>query len=403
MVGDILKAAGELLTLEDPLEAEAWASEVLGMFHKPPLPLELRETVERSLVPALVRGAERRRNATGLAALHALAAVTGDEAGARQAAERMASHGVPRPRWADAVGAPEFIEGWTAADAFGDQIGYYLVFRYPERPPHLLMALYDENLGGIIKDAFVATPREGEDLRALVSSDPDVTVADIDVADAAARIARAIATGDLFVDNDWTPEYNETRALLRSRMRLLSPATSAERPQPPERPDEEAQEALVQEFLASPQAPRRDETLPIIDHCMMARCDFGDGDPLRWSPTVVELFMLDYLPRKATLNFAEIGALPEVLTAWVRFALSKRGLAERQIVETERAVKEFAGEFRDAVTDPENFGPAKAITNAMRADGVDIADQPAVDDWLAEFNARPEQERRRFFGRHLDI
>jgi len=28
-------------------------------------------------------------------------------------------------------------------------------------------------------------------------------------------------------------------------------------------------------------------------------CDYSDGDPLRWSPVVVELFMADWLWRKA--------------------------------------------------------------------------------------------------------
>jgi len=41
---------------------------------------------------------------------------------------------------------------------------------------------------------------------------------------------------------------------------------------------------------------------------------------------VVELFMLDYLPRHVTLSAQKIDGLPNVLTAWMRFALGKRGL-----------------------------------------------------------------------------
>ncbi len=93
-----------------------------------------------------------------------------------------------------------------------------------------------------------------------------------------------------------------------------------------------------------------------MGHCLDARCDFGDGDPLRWSPTVVELFMLDYLPRKAILGVGEIRALPHVLRGWVRFALTKRGLEERWIAEAEEAVVRFTPEFRRAVTDHASFG-----------------------------------------------
>jgi len=399
LVRAALNGAGELLTIDDPLEAEDWASGVLGAFYKLPVSFDVRERLERSFGPAIVQAAERKRNATGLAVLCALAGVTGDEIGAREAAARMAARGVPRPRWAEAIGTPDYLGGYTVTDPFGDQIGYYLTFRYADRQPHMLMALYDENLGGIIKDAFVAELREGADPRGLLESDPDVTVQDADPAEAAARIGHAVATGDLFVDNDWTADFKHTRTLVRARMRLLP---VVELPEPPEPRDDEAREALIQEFLASPLAsslaPRQDETLRIVDHCLIARCDFGDGDPLRWSPTVVELFMLDYLPRKVSLSPGEIDALPEVLTAWVRFALTKRGLDKRFVAEAAEAVQTLTEEFREVVSDTDNFGPAKAIMNALQADGIDVTDQRAVDAWLADFNAQPEEERHRFFG-----
>jgi hypothetical protein len=400
LVRAALNAAGELLTIDDPLEAEDWASGMLGAFYKLPAPFDVRERLERSLGPAIVQGAERKRNATGLAVLCALASVTGDEIGAREAAARMAARGVPRPRWAEVIGTPEFLGGYTVTDPFGDQIGYYLTFRYADREPHLLMALYDENLGGIIKDAFVAGLREGADPRLLLATDPEVAVQDADPAEAATRVGHAIATGDLFVDNDWTADFKHTRALLRARVRLLP---TVELSEPPEPLDDEGRELLIEEFLASPFAPPRDETVRIVDHCLIARCDFGDGDPLRWSPTVVELFMLDYLPRKVSLSPEEVDALPEVLTAWVRFALTKRGLDERFVAEAAEAVQTFTEEFRGAVSDSDNFGPAKAIMRALQADGIDVTDQKAVDAWLADFNARPEEERHRFFGRTDDF
>jgi hypothetical protein len=130
----------------------------------------------------------------------------------------------------------------------------------------------------------------------------------------------------------------------------------------------------------------------------MARCDYGDGDPLRWSPTVVELFMLDYLPRKVPLSREEVDALPEVLGAWVRFALTKRGLEERFILEVEDAVVDFEEEFREAMDDERTFGPGKLVMLAMREDDVDMTDQQALDAWLEEFNAQPIEERRGFFG-----
>ena len=95
----------------------------------------------------------------------------------------------------------------------------------------------------------------------------------------------------------------------------------------------------------------------------------------------------------------EIEALPAVLTAWVRFALIKRGLEEPFVDEAVQAVDDCAEEFRGAMADESNFGPGKSLFQALTADGVDVLDQDAVDAWLRDFNARPEEERLGFFGR----
>lgn len=399
LVKTVLRGGDELLEIEDPFEAELWASSVLGVFYKLPLPLDAREELQRTLGPALVEGAEQMADARGLAMLRALAAV-GDAdlvASAGEAAARLAGQGVAEPAWAAAeLGRPDFVEAWALTDPYGDQIAYYATFRYPDNPPHIVMALYDQNIGGIIKDAFAAYPRpDAADPRRRAEEQPGAQVEDADPGQMAARVLAAIEMGDLYVDNDWTPDFKKTRALLRTRMRGL-PVASLPHPPPP--PDERAREALVAEFLAGPHAPAVTEAEAIVDHCLRARCDYGDGDPLRWSPIVVELFMLDYLPRKAILDAGEIRALPEVLAGWVRFALSRRGLEERWIAETEDAVRRHTPAFRQAVTDHSNFGPAKAILNALLAAGVDPMDKRAVDAWMEDFNSRPVEERDEFFG-----
>jgi len=401
----VLKDADELLGVDDPMEAEEWASSLLGVFYKPDVPFELAEQIERLLAPTLVQAAERRRDAAGLAALYALAAVLGDDdAGARMTAARMASRGVARPRWADVIGKPECVKVVAVTDVFDDQTSYHFTFAYPGRTPHVVLALYDENLGGIIKDILAGTPPDDSDPLVQFSGEPGIVVREIDPGEAAARVLDALSVGDLYIDNQWSDDFRYGRALLLSRMlrllpededTLLGDELDDEFAEPL---DDDARDALVEEFLASPFSPGVPQATSIVDHCLVARCDFGDGDPLRWSPTVIELFMLDYLPRKITLSADEIDVLPEVLTAWVRFALTKRGLEEQFIEEAAQAVDDFAGEFREAMDDEGNFGPAKSIFRALKADGVDVLDQDAVDAWLKDFNSRPEEDRREFFG-----
>jgi hypothetical protein len=163
---------------------------------------------------------------------------------------------------------------------------------------------------------------------------------------------------------------------------------------PTVRPDDAARETLVDEFLATPDAPPDDDvTHAILDHCLTARCDFGDGDPLRWSPTVVEMFLLDFLPRKAAMDTAQIRAVPDVLRRWIAFSLDRRGLERRWIDETQAAIQRFTPDFRRAMTDRSSLGPAEAITKAMLAEGIDPHDQGAVLAWIEAFNARPFEER----------
>ena len=82
----------------------------------------------------------------------------------------------------------------------------------------------------------------------------------------------------------------------------------------------------------------------------------------------------------------------------MRFALTKRGLEERWIAETEQVVDQLAGDFRNAATDAEQFGPAKRLADAMLADGIDVLDQASVDRWIRAFNERPLSERDEMLG-----
>jgi hypothetical protein len=121
-------------------------------------------------------------------------------------------------------------------------------------------------------------------------------------------------------------------------MRQLPLAAPLELPNPP---DDEARDAIVAEFLSTGAGGDHDEADLIVSHCLDYVCDYLAEDPFRWSPIVVEQFLLDYLPRKVSLSLATVAQLPAVLRAWVRFALARRGLEERWLVETEQAVDRF--------------------------------------------------------------
>ncbi|HEV8623335.1 MAG TPA: hypothetical protein VG034_02650, partial [Acidimicrobiia bacterium] len=66
-----------------------------------------------------------------------------------------------------------------------------------------------------------------------------------------------------------------------------------------------------------------------VCHSLIAyRCDYGDGDPLRWSPTLAGLCLLDHFPVKVSLDAPDIALVPDVLAAWVTFAARRKNLPE---------------------------------------------------------------------------
>jgi hypothetical protein len=113
----------------------------------------------------------------------------------------------------------------------------------------------------------------------------------------------------------------------------------------------------------------------------------GEGRPLRWSPTVVELFMCDYLPRKV-LRESEFfeRTVPKGLPALVRYAGRYRSIPQVAIEEAVSAVAFFHEEMLGLVDDDSTWGPSKAFLAAASQDGVDLFDPAAVEAYVEKYN-----------------
>ena len=55
------------------------------------------------------------------------------------------------------------------------------------------------------------------------------------------------------------------------------------------------------------------------------------------------LFLQDWLPRHAELDDGELDALPEVLKAWIGFALRRRGVEPEWITPVQDVVDAYTG------------------------------------------------------------
>ena len=135
---------------------------------------------------------------------------------------------------------------------------------------------------------------------------------------------------------------------------------------------------IARRFLGSPFASALDETG--TSDCWTPCC-FGPGTAaairLRWSPVSVEIFLVDWVPRKIVAPARELAPMPDVLRAFIRFAHAERGIRPTLTDETLAAVTEYAPEYLRIIATPRLQGPAAMLAGM----GFDVA--PAFDsmDW----------------------
>jgi hypothetical protein len=118
-----------------------------------------------------------------------------------------------------------------------------------------------------------------------------------------------------------------------------------------------------------------------ICHSLIAyRCDYGDGDPLRWSPTLAGLCLLDHFPVKVCLDGPDVGLVPDVLAAWVAFSACRRHLPEAALTRILEVIDSCRGDFPVVMGDAARYSPAKRAAMQLLAQGIDLTDD---DAWAA--------------------
>ena len=380
-----------LAATSDPVEAEVYASSLLSMWDQPLIDVE--DSVA-FFAPLFVTYAGRKRKPDAVALLLGLAAVApGDLASlARREAMRLRASGVGAPMWADHSASKRFTSAWVAVDPFGDQDVLVAEFERDDLPPLALAALVDHNLADIVKDLSVSLDPAGH--RLLWETNDEVSVADITGQQYADRMDLALEAYELFDTSQASEDVPYMLPFVDALLRELpAPRAIAAVTFSPT-----ARRRLLRDFERSefgrPLGPNAALAADFINY----QADYGGGDALRWSPIVVELCLLDWYPRKMSLDAESLAVLPDVLRAWLRFAGTRKNLAAADLVEVVASVEEFEADFRRAMDEEARFGSAKALANAMVAEGISLADEAAVSQWLEGFNSRPQAERDRILG-----
>lgn len=176
------------------------------------------------------------------------------------------------------------------------------------------------------------------------NTDPDVSFADVDPADARVELAQALErtmTLPLFEESETWPAC---RALVRWLITLMPTGGSNQRQRQRDSFDDGE---LFNRFLASPSGrPFADSAhRGLLESCASE----GTGDPLRWSAARLRLLLgeapgdSDDIPEDVQLN------LPELLGAFVPFAHAESGIRPELTADAVTAIDEMADSYRAAV------------------------------------------------------
>jgi hypothetical protein len=78
--------------------------------------------------------------------------------------------------------------------------------------------------------------------------------------------------------------------------------------------------------------------------------------------------------------------VPDVLADWVAYAGGRRDVPPEALSEAIEAVATYRDDMLDAVSDPDAWGPAKAVAVAAQTVGVDLSDPAALDEFVEQYN-----------------
>ncbi|MEW2444870.1 hypothetical protein [Micromonospora marina] len=386
----VLHAARDVTRLDSALDAEMLGAALLGSVYA--VAEHDREQAVREFVSGFLAATSRRRSASATTLRAVFAALVPDAEGAARV--RPGAHA---PSWAGQLGRVRVTGAWAYGDVYGDQTSYLATFAYDDEekggPEHALVALVDHNIG-ITKDVFVGGPagRIVEQAREICTEDEFTWFRTEDPARMHAEVSRHLAVTDDLTELPAQGSLATDRALVGARLAVLPGPTPPAGPAVVPPLTDEERTRLVRTFLDSPEAARfglpevADGELASLHFCLGLLLDhaasFPDADPMRWSPMVAELFLLDWVHRRAVLDMDDAAMLPRVLRAWAAYAARQRGLSQSAAARTDEAITEMVPEFARLYSTGERRSPATAAVAQLMADGVDPDDPEALNAWI---------------------
>jgi hypothetical protein len=386
----VLHAARDVAKLDCALDAEMLGTALLGSVYA--VAVTDRAAAVREFVGQFLSATTRRRTASSTTIREVFAALVPDAKGAADVRP-----GAQAPAWTTQLGRVRPTGCYAYGDVYGDQTSYLVTFAYDDTeqggPEHAVVALVDHNIG-ITKDVFVGGPAErilGQ-VREMCAGDELTWFREEDAGRLRSEVNKHLEITDGLTDLPADGNLATDRALATARLALLPAAKVPPLTEPPELSGP-GRESLLRDFLASPEAARftlgdvsADDELASLHFCLSLLLDHAaslpEPNPLRWSPAVAGLFLLDWVHRRAVLDMDDAAMLPRVTRAWSAYATRKRGLPAAAAEQTDTVVEEMIPEFARLYATGEKRSPATAAVAQLISEGVDPNDAEAIDAWI---------------------
>jgi hypothetical protein len=136
-------------------------------------------------------------------------------------------------------------------------------------------------------------------------------------------------------------------------------------------------QTLTERFFASPFGRPLDslDHRGLLANMLWFGCDYGPGDPMRWSPVAVDIILGDWIPRKLGTEVSYLAKAPELLRAFVRFCHSERRIPGHLTEETLRAIDESEPDYQATIRSPRPQGVHALLAAAVGLVAFDSEDR----------------------------
>lgn len=367
---DLMAGIRERLATGEPLDVLAEVSGLLAV-----LDPRSRDPLERSRgaasevsVDMLMETFEGVDRAETTVLLSAISQLGFDEDLRGRASRAVSRRRHPVPGWLERLSESVVYQAIEMVHVLGDGDDLVLGVRLPAGHELTVVIYVDHNMGTVVKDAFVVPSPIGEIIGLMKAHHeaPEHTEwRPVGLDDARARAEEALARGAML----WPPMESDTwpvcRPLVEWAVRLLPESGTGYRR--PEWSDEDRAE-LTEAFFSSRFAEdiQGDSYRDLFESLLWFGCDYGPGDPLRWSPVSVEIVLTDWIPRKVTAGVGFLAKAPKLLRAFIRYAHDRQGVPASLTAQTLGAVDEWEPEYQRLIRTPRAQGPY-ALLAAMGA------------------------------------